>query len=65
MVRHSLIAVLLLSLTGCATGAMALKDTKRYLRDVDDNYGCRGIAVHERAALCIYADRLTVSVPFN
>ena len=65
MVRHTLIAVLLLSLTGCATGAMALKDTKRYLRDVDDSYGCRGIAVHKDAALCIYPDRLTISIPIN
>ena len=65
MGRHSLILVLLLSLTGCATGAMAVRDSKRYLRDVDDNYGCRGIALTKDAALCIYEDRLTISIPLN
>lgn len=44
---------------------MVAKDAKRYLRSVDDNYGCKGLVLNERAAICIYADRLTISVPFN
>ena len=65
MVRHTLIAALLLSLTGCATGAMATNDLKDHFREVDDTFGCRGFRLADNVAMCVGTDRIEISIPIN
>ena len=62
--RPLLIALLLLATTGCATGKMAYKDTKGYLKQVNRDHGCIGVEVSRESAICIGDIYFTVKINY-
>jgi hypothetical protein len=62
--RPLLIALLLLATTGCATGKMAYKDVKGYVKQVNRDHGCIGVEIKNDAAICISDIYFTVKIRY-
>ncbi len=61
---YARLALLSLTMLGCAPIQTARENTKAYLDYVDENYDCIGVEIKNEAAICLDDVALTVTVTF-